>query len=43
MMYLEEFVQPMREELTRIGFRELRTSDEVDEVLGHSKAQCWWS
>ena len=37
MMYLEEFVQPMREELTRIGFRELRTSDEVDEVLGHSK------
>jgi putative YphP/YqiW family bacilliredoxin len=33
-MYLEEFVQPMREELTRIGFRELRTSAEVDELLG---------
>ena len=37
MMYLEEFVQPMREELTRIGFRELRTAGEVDEVLGNSK------
>jgi putative YphP/YqiW family bacilliredoxin len=37
MMYLEEFVQPMREELTRIGFRELRTSGDVDAVLGHSK------
>jgi putative YphP/YqiW family bacilliredoxin len=36
-MYLEEFVQPMREELTRIGFRELRTAGEVDEVLGNSK------
>ena len=37
MMYLEEFVQPMREELTRIGFRELRTAGEVDAVLGNSK------
>ncbi len=37
MMYVQEFVQPMREELTRIGFRDLRTSGEVDEVLGHSK------
>jgi len=36
-MYLEEFVQPMREELTRIGFSELRTTGEVDAVLGHSK------
>jgi len=36
-MYLEEFVQPMREELTRIGFRELRTPGEVDAVLGRSK------
>ena len=34
MMYLEEFVQPMREELTRIGFQELRTSGDVDNVLG---------
>jgi putative YphP/YqiW family bacilliredoxin len=38
MMYPEEFVQPMREELTRIGFRELRPTGEVDKVLGHSKA-----
>ncbi len=37
MMYLDEFVLPMREELTRIGFRELRTSGEVDAVLGNSK------
>jgi len=37
MMYLEEFVQPMREELTRVGFRELRTPGEVDAVLGKSK------
>jgi len=37
MMYLEEFVQPMREELTRIGFRELRTPGDVDAVLGNSQ------
>ncbi len=37
MMYLEEFVQPMREELTRIGFQELRTPGEVDDLLGNSK------
>jgi putative YphP/YqiW family bacilliredoxin len=32
-MYPEEFVQPMRQELTNIGFRELRTPDEVDATL----------
>jgi putative YphP/YqiW family bacilliredoxin len=32
-MYPEEFVQPMREELTRIGFQELRTAAEVDALL----------
>jgi len=32
-MYPEEFVQPMREELTRIGFQELRTPREVDALL----------
>ena len=32
-MYPEEFVTPMREELTGIGFRELRTPEEVDSVL----------
>ena len=36
-MYPEEMVRPMREELTCIGFRELRTPDEVDTVLGRSK------
>ncbi|QQE77431.1 BrxA/BrxB family bacilliredoxin [Alicyclobacillus sp. SO9] len=28
-------VQPMRDELTEIGFRELRTAEEVDEALGN--------
>ena len=28
------FVQPMRDELTRVGFTELRTSDQVDTALG---------
>lgn len=32
-MYPEFFIQPMREELTRFGVRELRTADEVDDVL----------
>jgi bacilliredoxin len=32
-MYPEEFVQPMRQELTNIGFRELRTPEEVDAAL----------
>ena len=36
-MYPEEMVQPMREELTSIGFREMRTPDEVDAVLKHAK------
>lgn len=32
-MYPEEFVQPMRQELTSIGFQELRTPAEVDALL----------
>jgi putative YphP/YqiW family bacilliredoxin len=36
-MYPEEMVQPMRGELTRLGFKELRTAQEVDAVLGGSK------
>jgi putative YphP/YqiW family bacilliredoxin len=32
-MYPEEFVKPMREELTRVGFRELRSSQDVDAAL----------
>ena len=33
-MYDPRLVQPMREELTRIGFQELRTPEEVDAILG---------
>jgi len=36
-MYPEEMVQPMREELTRVGFRELRTTEEVDAALAGTK------
>ena len=36
-MYDPRLVQPMRDELTRIGFQELRTPAEVDEVLGTTK------
>jgi putative YphP/YqiW family bacilliredoxin len=32
-MYPEEQVKPMREELTRIGFQELKNANEVDEVM----------
>ncbi len=34
MPYPEMLVAPMREDLVRIGFQELRTPDEVDRVLG---------
>jgi putative YphP/YqiW family bacilliredoxin len=33
MMYDERFVTPMRQELTRLGVEELRTSDDVDTRL----------
>src|SRR5207245_11063203 len=33
-LYDPRLVQPMRDELTRIGFQELRTPAEVDEVIG---------
>jgi len=36
-MYPEAFVAPMREELTRIGFQELRTPEQVDSTLGNEK------
>lgn len=36
-MYPEDMVQPMRDELLRIGFRELKTPEEVDAVLGGAK------
>ncbi len=36
-MFPEEFIQPMREELTSVGFRELRTAAEVDAALQQEK------
>jgi putative YphP/YqiW family bacilliredoxin len=36
-MYDERLVAPMRQELTRIGFRELRTAEEVDATLKDAK------
>jgi putative YphP/YqiW family bacilliredoxin len=35
-MYPEEYVQPIREELTSIGFQELRTPADVDTALSKS-------
>jgi putative YphP/YqiW family bacilliredoxin len=32
--YPEEFIGPMREELTRLGVQETRTPEEVDAILG---------
>ena len=37
-MYDPGLVQPMREELTRLGFEELRTPEAVDAVLGAEQA-----
>jgi putative YphP/YqiW family bacilliredoxin len=37
-MYDPELVQPMREELTRLGFEELRTPGDVDAVLATERA-----
>jgi putative YphP/YqiW family bacilliredoxin len=36
-MFPEEMVRPFREELTSIGFRELRTPAQVDDVLTKEK------
>ncbi|MGH9770516.1 MAG: BrxA/BrxB family bacilliredoxin, partial [Candidatus Acidiferrales bacterium] len=36
-MYPEEMIRPMREELTSIGFREMRTPEEVDSILQQAK------
>ena len=38
MPYPESFIGPMREELTRLGVQELRTSDEVDAVVRQKSA-----
>lgn len=37
MQYPEIMIRPMREELTRLGVEELKTSEEVDEALANSK------
>jgi len=37
-MYDPEMVRPMREELTRLGFEELRTPADVDAVLSSERA-----
>ena len=39
MTYPEFFVAPMRQELTNIGVRELRTAADVDAVLGRQNTQ----
>ncbi len=36
MPYPDMLVAPMRQDLTRVGFRELRTADEVDDILSNS-------
>ena len=36
-MYDERMITPMRQELTRIGFEEMRTADEVDAKLKAAK------
>jgi putative YphP/YqiW family bacilliredoxin len=37
MMYDERFITPMRQELTRIGFEEMKTAADVDSKLGDAK------
>jgi putative YphP/YqiW family bacilliredoxin len=36
-MYDERFVTPMRQELVTLGFKELRTAEEVDQTLKNAK------
>jgi putative YphP/YqiW family bacilliredoxin len=36
-MFPEEMVRPIREELTRIGFQEMRTPEQVDSALQQEK------
>jgi putative YphP/YqiW family bacilliredoxin len=36
-MYDEMIVEPMRQELTRLGIQETRTASEVDAILGEKK------
>ncbi|CAM3618971.1 BrxA/BrxB family bacilliredoxin [Marinicrinis lubricantis] len=36
-MYMHDMVQPMRDELTRLGIKELRTPEEVEQELENAK------
>lgn len=36
-MYPPELVKPMKEDLTNVGFKQLTTSDEVDQTIQNSK------
>ncbi len=36
-MYMSDVIQPMRDELTRIGVQELRTPEEVEQALPDAK------
>jgi len=36
-MYMNDYIQPMRDELTRIGIKELRTPEEVVEAFDNMK------
>jgi putative YphP/YqiW family bacilliredoxin len=35
MPYPDRLVQPMREDLTRLGFRELRSAEDVDDIVSN--------
>lgn len=35
--YMNQVIQPMRDELTRVGFQELRTPEEVEEAFANAK------
>ena len=39
MPYPEELIAPMRQDLLQLGFKELTTPDEVDEVLGTTEGR----
>lgn len=36
-MYMNDYIQPMRDELTRIGIKELRTPEEVEDAFTNMK------
>ena len=36
-MYMNDYIQPMRDELTRLGITELRTPEEVEEAFNNMK------